>query len=180
MTAKQPAKSVGRPRKVDQEHAAALMSGSIIQQIIYKDVMTGKTVHVPPAVVIAAEMVARGRTNEEIASTLRVSPATVGRWRKQYISYIEQQVIVKATIEDMLDPLVPKAVRTMSEILDSPDVDPSTKQRTAADILDRKGGKPTQKIVTDEHKEYKLIYEIIETPTRQIEQPVIEVIGKEV
>ena len=167
MIRKQPAKKpTGRPKKVDQEHAAALVEGGFIQQIIYKDARTGQTFHIPPAVVLAAEMIARGRTDKEVAATLRVTGATVGRWRHQYIAYMEQQALVQVTIEDMLTPLVSKAVRTMSEILDSPDIDPSTKQRTAADILDRKGGKPTQKIVTDEHKEFKLVYEIISSEPR--------------
>ena len=180
MTLKQPAKKPkGRPRKVDQEHAATLVEGGFIQQIIYKDVRTGQMFHIPPAVVLAAEMIARGRTDKDVAATLRVSPATVGRWRHQYIAYMEQQSLIQVTIEDMLSPLVPKAIRTMSEILDDPNTDPSTRQRTAADILDRKGGKPTQKIVTDEHKEFKLVYEIISSEPRGhiIEGEVREVRG---
>ena len=155
----------GRPRKTYPQHAPVVAepTGPMIEPLTYTNV-DGKKVNVPPHVILATGMALQGRTDGEIGARLNVNRATVSRWFKQYADYVDQQLKVRLVVEDMIKPLVPKAVRTYSEILDDPDMDPNTKQRTASDVLDRYGGKPVQKNVSDERKEVRIIYEIIEGP----------------
>ena len=153
-----PKRGPGRPRKGDR--AAQVVHGTLIPvtQFVGAD---GQTISIPPQAAIMTALMLKGWTNGRIAKKLGLSAKTVSLWLAKYGEYVDHQLRTSLVVEDMIMPLVRKAVGVYDDVLTNPKIDPATKARVAQDVLDRAGGKPIARQAIQEQKKVEITYRII-------------------
>jgi len=89
----------------------------------------------------ALELLANGEMNKDVAAEIGVTPQTISNWKRKDDLFIAE---LEATLRRKLDKAVPKAIKTMIELMDSNH--PQIRFAAAKDILDRRGIKAPERV----------------------------------
>jgi predicted transcriptional regulator len=116
---------------------------------------------IPPQVDLAIKLALRGYPQPAIAKQLGVAAPTVELWMRKYRAYVDAQVEQLLTVEELIAPLVPDAIRTYRETLADPKTKVGVRLAAARDVLDRSMGKPVQRVVSDERARIEVVFRTI-------------------
>ena len=116
---------------------------------------------IPPSVDLAVKLALKGWDYSKIASEIGVSTKTVTNWMSRYRDYVDAQIRNSLTVEELINPLIPDAVRAYKSALNDPKANQFAKMNAAKDVLDRAMGRPVQRILSDENKKIEVVFRTV-------------------